>query len=237
MSRPSPYPLGVSTDLVPFVFGAALVGMVVMIATGIVHARRRRDELAAFAAERGWSHVARDDGWTSRFGGPPFGRGTNRQASNVLTGVHDGRAMVAFDYRYDVTTGTGENRSTTTYHHSVVGLAAGAVLPALSVSPEGLFGRLVSRLANTDIELEYEEFNRAFTVTCPDRKFASDVLHPRLMTYLLRFPDLAWRFEGDTLLVVRRGRHTPDEVSDTLRVMDDILEMIPEFVWREVRGR
>ncbi|MDP9823148.1 hypothetical protein J2S59_002957 [Nocardioides massiliensis] len=104
------------------------------------------------------------------------------------------------------------------------------------MTPENFFGRFVGRITNRDIELESEDFNRAFTVTCPDPKFAYDVLHPRTMELLLRSRDLAWRFEGDTLLAVSSGKHSPAEVTRVLGVLDAVLDGIPEFVWREVRG-
>lgn len=224
-----------SSDLAPFVILIVVV-VAAVAGFGLLQARKRREELAAFAAQQGWTHTPRDNSWTRRFSGPPFGRGDARRATNVLQGEHDGRPMVAFDYSYQVTTGSGDNRSTTTYHHSVIGLGVGTRLPALSVTPEGFFGRLVGRLTNRDIELESEDFNRAFTVTCPDRKFAFDVLHPRTMELLLQTPDIAWRFEADTLLAVSSGKHSPAEVLRVLGVLDAVLDGIPEFVWREVRS-
>ena len=200
-------------------------------------AKRRREELAALAAARGWTLTPRDDSLVRRFDGRPFGQGTGRHADNVLRGEHDGRAMVAFDYQYTTTSGTGDNRTSDTHHYSVVALSMGALLPALSVMPEGMFGRMVGRLTNTDIELESEAFNRAFTVRCPDRKLAFDVLHPQTMQLLLRWPDLGWRFEGDSMLVVTLGRHSVEEVEARLGVMDAILDGIPDFVWEQVRDR
>ena len=61
-------------------------------------------------------------------------------------------------------------------------------MPPLSVDPENFLDRFVGRLSGNDIDMESEEFNRAFTVSCPDRKFASDVLHPQLMEFLLAAP-------------------------------------------------
>ena len=78
----------------------------------------------------------------------------------------------------------------------------GVSLPSLRVDPENFLERVVGRVTNTDIELESEDFNRAFTVSCPDRKFASDVLHPQMMEFLLQHRDVGWRFERDSMLMV-----------------------------------
>ena len=222
-------------------FALAVVGVialfVVIVVLAYVAAKKRREALEAFAKAKGWTYTARDDSLVRRFDGRPFGLGYGRHANNVLRGVHDARAMVAFDYQYTTSSGSGKDRTTDTHHYSVVALSIGAVMPALSVSPEGMFGRMVGRLTNTDIELESEDFNRAFTVRCPDRKFAFDVLHPQTMQLLLRWPDLGWRFEGDSMLVVTDGHHSVEEVEARLGVMDAILDGIPEFVWAQVRGR
>jgi hypothetical protein len=113
----------------------------------------------------------------------------------------------------------------------------GVMMPALSVEPEGVFGRIIGRLTDTDIEMESEDFNRAFTVRCPNRKFAFDVLHPQMIEMLMQWPELGWRFERDSMLVVRNGKHSIEEVDAKIQVMDAILDRIPEFVWKAVRGQ
>jgi hypothetical protein len=119
----------------------------------------------------------------------------------------------------------------------VVVVNIGVVMPALSVAPEGMISRLIGRLTNSDIELESEEFNRAFRVTSPNRRFASDVLHPRMMQLLLQWPELAWRFDADSLLAVRPGSHDVQEIDAKLAALDTILDNVPDFVWQEVRGQ
>ena len=221
-------------------FAAVAALMVVIVVVSFVAAKKRREELSLLAAERGWSFAEREDAWVDRFDGAPFGLGHDRRASNVLTGAYDGRPFVAFDYRYSTTeTSTdaeGHTQThTQTHPFSVLGLDAGASLPNLSVTPEGFLGRMVGRLTNTDIELESEAFNRAFTVRADDRKFATDVLHPRMMEHLLQIPDRGWSLRGGWLLAVRSGRHTVAELDARLHDLDGILDLIPDFVWREAR--
>jgi hypothetical protein len=182
-------------------FGAVVTLMVVIVVVSFISAKKRREALSLLATQRGWRFAARDDAWVDRFDGAPFGLGRDRQALNVLTGAYDGRPFVAFDYRYSTTeTSTdaeGHPQTRTEVHpYSVLGVDTGAGFPDLSVTPEGFLGRIAGRLTNTDIELESEEFNRAFTVRSADRKFATDVLHPRMMEFLLqtsapRGPDTA----------------------------------------------
>ena len=92
---------------------------------------------------------------------------------------------MSFDYEYKTQTTNGKQTTTQVHRFSVLGLSMGILMPQLSVDPENFLERFVGRLTGNDIDLESEEFNRAFTVGCPDRKFASDVLHPQMMEFLL----------------------------------------------------
>jgi len=225
----------VSGDFV-FVVVAFLVISAVIAVLGIVAARRRRSAMAEYAASRGWRYVEEEPLLVDRFTGSPFGEGSGRRAFNVVYGSHDGRDFVSFDYEYRVRSG-GQNSSTTTYELSVLALSLGALMPDLTVDPEGVLDRFVGRLAGSDIDLESEDFNRAFTVSCPDRKFASDVLHPRMMEFLLQHPQLGWRFQGDAMLTVSDGTRNIEDIDATLAVMDAITDLVPEFVWLRVRGQ
>ena len=230
------------TALIPLVFGGFLLLVVVVAVVGYLQAKRRREGMAAYAASRGWSYTDDDPTLLDRFEGAPFGTGEDRRAFNVLRGRDRDRPVVVFDYEYVTTsTSTDANGHSHTERHthsfSVVAVNTGAVMPALAVTPEGMISRFFGRLTNTDIELESEDFNRAFRVTCPNRRFASDVLHPRMMELLLRFPDLAWRFDADSLLTVRDGNNDIPDIEARLGVLDAILDEVPDFVWREVGGQ
>jgi len=226
----------VESGLVVLAFVAFFVVALLLVVVGVIQTKKRREAMAAFAASRGWRYATHDHSLVDRFQGTPFGRGSSRSAYNVIYGEHDGRPMVAFDYRFTTTSGSGKDRKSTTHHWSVLALSMGVVMPDLSVEPEGVFGRMIGRLTNTDIEMESEDFNRAFTVRSPSRKFAFDVLHPQMIEMLMQWPNLGWRFEGDSMLVVRNGTHSIEEVDAKIHVMDAILDRIPEFVWKDVRG-
>ncbi|MCW2785642.1 MAG: hypothetical protein JWP74_2159 [Marmoricola sp.] len=223
----------------------ALVIVLAVVAFGIVglvgylgyqQAKKRREAFAAAAASRGWTYTRSDPGYIDMFDGAPFGTGHSRSAENVLSGTHDGRAFVAFDYEYATTeryTDSEGNSRTRTERHtfSVVALALGHVVPALSVSPEGFFSRVVGRILDNDIDLESEQFNRAFKVSSPDRKFATDVLHPLMMEYLLTMPDLAWSFRQSYLVTIGDAPHSLAGLDATLAAIDGIVDRVPPFAW------
>jgi len=144
---------------------------------------------------------------------------------------------VSFDYTYKTQSSDGKTTTTHTHTFSVLALRMGVRMPPLSVDPENFLDRFVGRLSGNDIDLESEEFNRAFTVSCPDRKFASDVLHPQMMEYLLQHPQVGWRFEQDSMLMIARGQRTPEQIDATIQVMDGITDRVPEFVWLRLKGQ
>lgn len=107
-------------------------------------------------------------------------------------------------------------------------------LPTLVVAPQGWQGRLAGALGLGDeVDLESEEFNRVFAVHAEDRKFASDVLHPRHLEQLLRDPDDGWAIEGSTLLTAVDGRLDLDAVAPTVERLDRVVAQVPGFIWRD----
>jgi hypothetical protein len=226
----------VGSGFVVLVVLVVLAG-IALVVYAAVQAAKRREAMATYAVSRGWRYEAEQPLLVDRFDGPPFGLGHGRSATNAVYGRHDGRDFVSFDYEYKTTSGSGKDRRTTTHSFSVVALSLGASLPSLRVDPENFIERVVGRITNSDIELELEDFNRAFTVSCPDRKFASDVLHPQMMELLLQHQDVGWRFERDSMLMVSDIQRSVAQIDATLALMDEIIDRIPDFVWRQVRGQ
>lgn len=198
-------------------------------------AARRRDTFRSGAAAHGWTYAPTD--WMvhsefSRSGGI-FNRGHKHRFKNVISGVHDGRDFVAFDFTYTTTTHRDGKKRSQSHHYGVVAVDVQTSLPRLHVAPESIFGRLIGSVTNTDIELESDAFNQVFTVNCADRKFASDVLHPRMMELLLTYPHLGWHFHRHYLLGTQSGTFSFDAVVERLMAFDSVLDAIPAFVWND----
>ena len=217
-----------------------LILLVLLVTIGVVYlnyyvAKKRREAMTLLAQAKGWTYTARDDRWNEAFVGTPFGLGHSRQTKNVLTGEYDGRTFVAFDYLYYTTERSGKSTRQVPHPFGIVAVDMDVLFPPLAVSPENFLERFVGRLTDRDIELESEDFNRAFTVECPDRKFASDVLHPRMMQMLLQWPDSGFRFDRRWIIDVQAGTVALDGIEPRLRRVDAIVDQIPEFVWKQVR--
>jgi uncharacterized protein DUF3137 len=211
-----------------------VIGLVVLLVIYLQRrmARKRREAMAAWARARGFSFVAEDNAYIDRFRSGPFGKGDRRTATNVITGVVDGRPVIAFDYSYDTeSTDSKGNRTRTTHRYNVAAVNLPATLPDLEVSRENFFSSIGRALGFHDIEFENGEFNKEFKVHAEDRKFAYDIIHPRMMEWLLHTPGPSWSIERADLMCWAGGRAKPQDVEGHLNYLNAVVQQIPRFVW------
>jgi hypothetical protein len=105
----------------------------------------------------------------------------------------------------------------------------------LQVGREGIGSKILGAVGRKDLQLESEEFNKRFRIECDDNKFAYDGLHPRTMQWMLgdqRFEDQPFRFERNNLLCFRRGKLQAGHIDGDANFLCDIVERVPEFVWK-----
>jgi hypothetical protein len=218
--------------LLPALFG---VGVVAALVVGYVLEQKRRDRLMRWCLNRGWTYVDEDPSLVSRWTGSPFGQGERRKVRNVITGTEKGRPFTAFDYSYEThSSDSNGHRTTSTHRFGVYVVGLPAYLATLQVAPQGAFRRLAAAVGlMKDIDLESEDFNRRFAVQAQDAKFASDVLTPRTMEYLLSVPHVAWRIEGASMLRWDSGRMDPTDIVEATAVLDRVADGIPSFVWKD----
>lgn len=217
------------------VLALGAIGFAVFYVISSAAESRRREALFAAATLRGWTFTQEMPELTSRWDGQPFGQGDNRRARDVLTGTWREREFVAFTYSYETsTTDSKGGRHTTTHRFGVVVRVLPAWLPTLEVRPENILHRAAGAVGlGTDIELESEDFNRAFRVSASDPKYASDVLAPRAMEQLLAAPHVPWRIQGDCILTWQDSPLQPEEVEAHLLGLDAVISGIPTFVWKD----
>jgi Protein of unknown function (DUF3137) len=219
-------------SLLPWLFG---LGVVAVLVGGFLLDRKRRQRIMMFCVARGWRYTDEDSSLAGRWSGEPFDRGDHRRARNVIRGNESGRDFVAFDYSYQTHSSDSHGRrKTTTHHNAVYVVSIAAYLPTLEVCPEGVFAKLTDAVGLTsDIDLESEDFNRAFKVRAENRKFAMDVLSPRTMQYLLTAPAAAWRIQGNSMVRWDSGRLDPGDIIVATAILDRVADGIPEFVWKD----
>lgn len=175
-----------------------------------------------------------------------FQKGHTRYAHNQMRGtlaVWDGALEAeAGDYHYQITRNTGKSRSTTTYRFSylVVKLPFGARLPGLALRAEGLFDKLAGAIGFEDIDFESVEFSRRYHVSGSNRRFVYDLLHPRMIDWMLDDPPPQFEMGAGVLLLVSNGassRWQPEEFRAAEKWATAFLTRWPDYLVRDLSAR
>ncbi|WP_405061587.1 hypothetical protein OG474_08035 [Kribbella sp. NBC_01505] len=145
--------------------------------------------------------------------------GARGEAEHLVAGPHGVQETLvrAFDYTYDTTsTATAAKCHVITYELPVA-------LPPIAVLRKNplLPGQ----------EFESEQFNKQFSVDCADSRYASAIINPQLMLWLVDdYRSLQWRIEGRLLIAWGVGYWTYPGLADVLYAFDGIVQRIPPFV-------
>jgi hypothetical protein len=199
---------------------------------------RRRNELTALANQLGWTfdakHESAHDERYPQFS--VFQQGHSRYAYNTLRGQLDAgeRAwpVQMGDYHYQVTTNNGKSSSTRTYVFSylIMHLPYGST-PSLAIRREGMFDKLAGAFGFNDIDFESDEFSRRFHVKSGDKRFAYDVIHPRMMEFLLESDPPVIEIDGGTCCLNDRGATwTPEEFRELLEWIGEFFALWPRHI-------
>lgn len=220
--------------LFPMLFPLLFLGLAgVLIWWAWLSNKKRREAAQAFAASRGWTYTANVPGLVDRWRSAPFGIGSSRRASNVLTGAFHGRQVVSFDYQY--TTGSGKNRSTSYFH--VLALSLPAALPWLRLSPDGAGAAMARFFGGQDIDFESGAFNEAWRVQAsPPPQYAYDFVHPRMIDRLMA-PDAVGKtitVEGADIMLVVSGHQVLEAIDLYANLLYGIDDLIPRHLWLKV---
>lgn len=228
-----------------FALGAALVVFFAWLSWK--QERERTEVLGALARRLKWTFYGQEkdgdfDGRYGQFG--CFQRGHSRYAHNQLRGTIGafGREVEAQagDYHYKVTTNNGKSSSTTTYRFSyfLVKLPFGSGVPSLALRAEGFMDKLAGAIGFDDIDFESAEFSRRYYVSSGDRKFAYDVIHPRMIDWMLNAPPPAFELSRGVLLVVSGGeRWDTEEFEGALGWMEAFLSRWPDYLVKDIEAR
>lgn len=174
---------------------------------------RRRRAMRRAASRLGLWFAPRDPFNLLAIPVPAF-RAQRAQLRNVLWGTWGGRNVVVFDNGYDPA--------------CLVQIALDC--PPIAVYPENRVSVALRASGLRDIEFESEEFNRACTVKCDDRRFANALIDGRMMAWLLE--DRSWGFEMATGWAFCAGWGEPSEDPEPLLgSATAFVGHIPRAVW------
>jgi hypothetical protein len=216
------------------------LGFIAVGAAGtIVSATRRSKALTALVSLKGWELTKNDRQLPDTFGGPPFTVGHKRVARRVVRGIHNGRAVLVFDYEYRT---PGSDSDGDDVHHAWVACVDDlpAALPALEVVARTARRELVNRgggqLAMPEIVVGDPAFDRRYHVYAANPQLATDVLGPHVLRLIGSWPDFTWRVEGTRLLTWGSGVLKPHWIEPNLNMLVSLVEAVPDRVWQTARG-
>lgn len=218
----------------PVVIGAIIsVGAVVAILVSMyaLHSKAKRErDLPAVAAHLGLRFSDVDPFDSTRTPFPIFRAGDGRKVEHVMWNETTGAR--AFDYAYYVERRDENGRIQRTWTTFSCALAQhNGRWPEIRLLRERTFDRALKTIGLPDIELESEEFNRAYLVQCEDPKFAHDLLSPQMMELLLSRDGKPANVETKGRFVLVWGRRVPPtEFPGLLLLAERFCETVPNVV-------
>jgi hypothetical protein len=206
----------------------------VLIYASVVRNRRAR-AMVPTAEKHGLRYSGGDLYGCTQVAFPLFLEGDGRKVENVMsrTGAN-GLDVRVFDYAYydEYEDENGKVHRTWKYFNCAMARHNG-IWPVIRVTRERKLDKVAQKLGLPDIELESEAFNRLFVVQCEDRRFATTLLDPQMMEFLLHTEGrLTFETKGRWLLVIAPRLDDPADMVGLLGVADEFLRRIPSVIYR-----
>jgi hypothetical protein len=103
----------------------------------------------------------------------------------------------------------------------------------LFVRPEGIWDKITEFIGFDDIDFESAEFSRKFYVKAEDKRWAYDVIHPRVMEFLLAAPRFPIQFGPDCVIAYRGSTFSTLDFESAAGVIGGILDRLPEYLVKQ----
>jgi hypothetical protein len=216
--------------VLPFVLAAAVALAAAWVSYYLK--QKRRQELARMARQLGLEFSPQDVLGCLDLPFRLLTLGDGRGTENVMWGTWQGMPVREFDYwYYEESTDSQGHRSRTYHRYSCAVTEIEAACSPISISRENLLTRLADAIGLDDLELELEEFNRAFNVKAKDRRFAVALVDQRMMRFLLG-TDPAFAFEAcGRWLLCSSKRRRPTELVPLLGTLKGFRDHVPRVVF------
>ncbi len=179
-----------------------------------------------------WQLIGRDDTLIAKYDLTTAGFGHTTE--KVIRGSNDGLPIEAFVHRwktrrtetYTDSNGHSQTRTVTENHSEVVtAIMMPFSVPMLSVG--GGWG-------GKKVRFESEEFNDRFTVRTDNPKFASDVIHPRTMEFLMVAQPPGFRIAGNGMRF-SVDKHDTQLIGFCADFAHEFFGRVPSFVWKNLQ--
>lgn len=162
------------------------------------------------------------------------------EVSNIIYGSYKGKTLHCFDYHFVKISYDKNGRETyeRNYYFSCVLYDFGnkVYMKRLLIRPKGFGDKILSAMGINVINFESDEFNKKFHVKSEDKKFAYDVIHPRVMDLFLRHKIFhSFELSEHSILLCNVGKLQPHEVQNMLDIMAGFVNLMPEYLLQELK--
>jgi hypothetical protein len=179
-----------------------------------------------------WQLIGRDDALIAKYDLTTAGFGHTTE--KVIRGSNDGLPIEACIHRwktqrtetYTDSEGRARTRTVTENHSEILtAIMMPFSFPLISVG---------SGWGGKKVRFESEEFNDRYPVRTDDPKFASDVIHPRTMEFLMAIQPPGFRIEG-SVMRFSVDRHDTQLIGFCADFAHEFLGRVPSFVWKNLQ--
>jgi hypothetical protein len=216
--------------LIFLLFGAIVVAAAIY---GWYAESKRRDEIFVWATKNRFDYCGEKDySFDKKFSQYEcFQKGENHYSYNTVKGSWSDRPFLSFDYHYETVTHSSKGGRRTHHHHfSGVLLMSDMTLDPLFIRPETILDKFTEFVGWNDIDFESAEFSKAFYVKAEDKKWAYDVLHQRMMEFLLKSPRYQVQFSWNSVLFWRDSKFSLNDIEGALELAKGIFDRLPDYV-------
>lgn len=123
-----------------------------------------------------------------------------------------------------------ERREHSVRSHTVVALASPIELEPLFLRREAFSDKFAAKLGFNDIDFESIAFNETYFVKAADKKWAYDIVHQRMMEYLLEAPPYRVTMDLRHVFVHEDRAMPPEAIDDAVAFLRGFVAQIPEYV-------
>ncbi len=217
-----------------------LVGALVVVGAGAYAGLRRnhrRTQIPEIAAQKGLQFSEVDQFGSTEVAFPLFREGDGRKVESVMwldgdTAEPGGSPSRVFDYGFYRIHHDRSGREVQSWHWFTCAMAQpGGAFPELRIMHQGVVGETLDRLTGEPIRFESEEFNDTFRVTCDDRRFASALIDPQMMQFLLETKGAVGVETMGRFVLLISHQIPADEMPILLGLADQFVKHIPAAVW------
>lgn len=174
-----------------------------------------------------------------------FKQGVDKKAFNICLGEEKGYEITAFDYYYTVPSGKDIIAK---HHFSVFIFKSQLIFKPIIILNNKMLRELdifdaisstISRgekayLSGTDvIYFESEEFNRKYYIKCDNKKYAYDIINPRMVQFLSDISDINIEVQDNSVLFYWNKVIPMSAIESYLTIAHDFFEMIPLYIKKE----